>query len=216
MESTFIYALCEPGTRTVRYIGKANNLKRRLRAHLGTSVSMNTHLGCWLKGLLFRGEKPSLIVLREVPKDQWQIAEERYIRLARGLGMKLVNCSDGGDGVTFTPEVRAKMSASHKGVRFSPERRAASARATTGQKRTPEQCANIGRVHKGKKASPELLKKMSEAMRGEKNPNFGRPRPLETRLKISASNTGQKRSLESREKMRVSALAFHARKAAQV
>lgn len=212
--TTFIYALCEPNSRTVRYIGKANDPKRRFQGHLHKSVKFNTYLGRWLRSL--NGEKPELVVLREVPIEQWEAAEERYIRLARGLGMRVVNGSDGGEGVTFTPEVKAKMSAAHTGVRLGSEHRAAIGAGHVGLKRSPEQCEAIGAIHRGKKATPAQLKVMSDVMKGEKNPNFGRPRPLETRLKIAASNRGQKRSLESREKMRASALAYRARKAAQV
>lgn len=111
MTTTFIYALCEPGTRTVRYIGKTDKPKARIRQHcLERSSKRKTHLGCWLRSLRSCGKKPEMVVLREVPYDQWELAEERYIRLARGCGMRLVNETDGGNGVTMTPEMRKKIS----------------------------------------------------------------------------------------------------------
>lgn len=121
MATTFIYALCEPGTRTVRYIGKANNPVRRLQNHLSQSKKAKTRLGNWLRSL--NGENPSLVVLREVPLDQWEVAEERYIRLARGCRIDIVNGTDGGDGgyipASQSPEACAKRRSSMKGRRPS-------------------------------------------------------------------------------------------------
>lgn len=130
---TFIYALCEPGTRTVRYIGKANDPKRRMRSHLHTTIKKNTPLGAWLRS----GVRPELVVLREIPCGDWEMAEERYIRLARGCGMNLLNVGDGGEGVNHTPEVRAKLSAANKGKpkkAFTAKHCAAISAATQGPK----------------------------------------------------------------------------------
>lgn len=160
MKTTFIYALCEPGTRTVRYIGKANRPERRFVEHLRASVKKKTHLGHWLSGVSNRGEKPVLVVLREVPFERWAEAEERYIRIARGCGMKLVNATDGGDGLANpTPETRAKMSAAHKG------------RPVT---ETQLACLEAGRIFAG---TPERRAAMSATMSGKGNPMFGRSGP---------------------------------------
>lgn len=161
MKTTFIYALCEPGTRTVRYIGKADDPKKRLRDHRSSSVKKKTPLGEWLRSLILRAESPDLIILRGVPVDLWEIAEERYIRLARGCGMDLVNSNGGGGGVvkhtletreklsakqlgtTRSPETRKKMSGASKGVPKSPEHRASLSKALIGRPKAPEHCAAI-------------------------------------------------------------------------
>lgn len=183
MKTTFIYALCEPGTRTVRYIGKTNTPSRRLRDHLSTSIKMKTYLGNWLRLLVSKGEKPDLIILREVPYEQWEIAEERYIRMARGCGMKLVNLTDGGDGVTQTPEVRRKISVALTGP----------LNYAFGKKRPPETCAKIGAGQTGtlnhmfgKKHAPGACAKII----GPLNPAFGTKRSLETRARMSAAQSG--------------------------
>lgn len=198
MTTAFIYALCEPGTRTVRYIGKANNPEKRLKAHIISSVHQKNHLGNWLRSLQSKNIVPNMIILREVKYDKWQEAEERYIRIARGCGMKLVNSTDGGEGVTITPEILKKIVAKN-----------------TGKKRTPEQCAAIRNRQLGqngpmfgKKASLVTRAKMRASRLGEKNHNFGRVTPAETRAKISAALSGdknprfgKKHSLETRALM---------------
>lgn len=114
--TTFIYALCEPGSRTVRYIGKSNDPRCRLKyGHLLDSVTRNTHLGRWLKRIARNKQAPNLLILAEVSRRSWKSEERRYIAAARMLGMYLVNSTDGGEGITMTPETRRKIGASLRG-----------------------------------------------------------------------------------------------------
>lgn len=153
METTFIYALCEPHSRTVRYIGKANDPKHRFLEHLWYSVKFQSHLGCWLRSLLSQGEKPNLVILREIPDSHWQISEERYIRLAKGLGMSLVNGTEGGEGLhNPSTETRAKISA------------AVSAR-NRGRTVSLETRKKLSSASRGKPMSLESRKKLSAAGR---------------------------------------------------
>lgn len=168
MKTTFIYALCEPETRKVRYIGKTNNLKTRFGAHLRQSSKKKTPLGDWLQGLLIREEKPTMILLRKVEGDGSE-AEMRYIRLARGCRMALTNATDGGDGVTVTPELRAARS-----------------RAMKGRVLSPAQCAAIGDRQRGVPKSIEHCKALSagQQRRAEKDRAAG----------ILHKNSGRKQS----------------------
>lgn len=117
-ETYFIYALCEPGSRTIRYIGKTRNLLRRLSQHLSDSSKAPTHLGRWLNKLLLSGKSPTMVPIRQVSRAESSGVEIEFIRLARGIGMNLVNATDGGDGVTMTEEIRQKLrgpkSAAHR------------------------------------------------------------------------------------------------------
>lgn len=155
-----IYALCEPGTRTVRYIGKTRSPQQRLKEHLRISSHLKTHLGNWLRSLA--GEVPNLVTLREVPESEGTAAEIKYIRIAReSLGMDLVNSTDGGDGVTMTPEIREKLS--KRGRDISEELRVRRGRAISAAK-------------KGVPISAETRHKRRGKHVGKKNPNFGKCR----------------------------------------
>lgn len=201
MKTTFIYALCEPGTRTVRYIGKTDRLlKQRLKEHLKDSIKKKSHLGNWLRLLKSRLQKPEMIPLREVPTEQWKIAEERYIRLARGLGMNLTNASDGGEGNSgykHTPEAIEKMRAhmnskDNTGVN-SP---------WFGHKHTPETRAEYSRKRTGVPMCLTHRLKARASKLGAKNHRFGTKASLETRAKMSASHCGKTHTEEAKAKMR--------------
>lgn len=159
MKTTFIYALCEPDLQVpvIRYIGKTVRLKRRFRDHCNHSFKASTHLGCWLRSLKARSEIPVLMTLTEVPEEIGSAAEILYIRLARENGMDLVNATDGGDGVTMTPQIRKKISDKNKGRIASEEAR-----------------ANMSAAKQG----PEH--------RGVNHSCFGRTRSEETKIKLRA------------------------------
>lgn len=153
MKTAFIYALCEPGTRTVRYIGKSNNLKKRFRQHL--KPRGKTYLGNWLRSL---SSPPVLVILHEVSvSESWQEEERRYISCARAIGMDLVNVTDGGEGASGwkpSAETLAAISAAKAGVPRSPKARAAISASKTGVPHSPEHCAAISAVQKGVPWSP--------------------------------------------------------------
>lgn len=120
--TTFIYALCEPGTRIIRYIGKSIRPEKRFVEHAKRSSKQNTYLGNWLRAALTRGEIPNMVILREVPGDGGSTAEIKYIRIARdSLGVRLVNGTDGGDGLNNPPpETREKIAAAQRGLKRGP------------------------------------------------------------------------------------------------
>lgn len=102
MKTSTIYALCEPGTRTVRYIGKTGDIKPiyRFNRHLKHSVTLDTHLGHWLKGVVAAGLKPNFVLLSTVPFIEGGDEERLFIAAARMLGLKLTNATEGGDGAS--------------------------------------------------------------------------------------------------------------------
>lgn len=180
MATTFIYALCEPGTRKVRYIGKTSTTsKKRLSRHLHETIKLDTYMGRWLRLLRSHEKVPTLVVLKEVEGDG-NDAEKRYIRYAKGLGMRLVNATEGGEGVTMTPEIRKKI----------------------GDKNRGESNGMFGRV-----CSPEeRLKKsaqMSLAHAGNKNPSFGKIYTEEESIQMSLATGGRTRTLAHRTALSV-------------
>lgn len=197
MKTTFIYALCEPRTRTVRYIGKTGNLKKRLRNHLCSKEK--THLGYWIRGVVARGEKPEMIVLRKVEGDGSD-TEIRYIRVSRRLGIRLVNSTDGGDGVTMTPEIRRKIGDKNRGKpnvmkgRVRPPEFGASISATKmGHEVLLETRRKISETKKSRKLKhpPEWCAAQSLRMSGKNHPLFGKHHSEKTRELQSAAKLGK-------------------------
>lgn len=148
--TTFIYALVDPTTRFVRYVGKANNPKRRRFLHLNpSSLRPNTRKNNWIKGLLAIGKKPELLILEEVEECLWEAAEIRWISHYRNLtgAPELTNGTSGGDGAERghrkSPETLQKLSLSLRGRKVSKETREKISRSNFGKKRTPEQREKI-------------------------------------------------------------------------
>lgn len=130
-----IYGLADPrdildGLTTlsaVRYIGKTVDAARRYIKHLCPSqledAERNTYKSRWIRSLLRAGYKPFLYVFSEVSPDEDANDVERYwIRLARKVGARLTNGTDGGDGGSTHPpgwtmpvSTRIKISEAQRG-----------------------------------------------------------------------------------------------------
>lgn len=101
MACGYIYALTDPETDDIRYVGKtARDPHRRLWEHNDRSgVSNNrkgklTKVNEWIESL---EDGPGLLVLEEHPSSLEE-SEARWIHWLRADGLKLLNMTDGGDG----------------------------------------------------------------------------------------------------------------------
>lgn len=97
-----IYALADPrNPEDIRYIGKTSlTLKERLNAHINKVKYRRCHSSYWIKSLLIKGIKPIIILINEVPEEDWIESEIFYIALYKVLGYKLTNHTIGGEGAT--------------------------------------------------------------------------------------------------------------------
>lgn len=121
-----IYALCEPDTGVIRYVGKSFNIRQRFQEHnKPRELNEPTRKAAWVKSVHKKGFKPTLKVLVELPRfDNKAEANEllyslewSIITTLKAAGFDLVNGSDGGPGMTglkFSKESRKKMSESAK------------------------------------------------------------------------------------------------------
>lgn len=118
---TAIYALVDPRTMEVRYVGKANNPKKRLHHHIyDAEHGKQTHNARWIRILLSEALSPTVVILDSVPKSKiaWEEAERRWIAHFRANGAKLTNETDGGDGTdgyVWDREKLAKKSSARRG-----------------------------------------------------------------------------------------------------
>jgi len=96
---TSIYALADPETDEVRYVGKADCVKERYASHLREAkTGKNSHKCNWIRQLFSKDLIPKLIVLEEVSQEDWKKAEIYYIEEFKKLGHRLTNIAKGGEG----------------------------------------------------------------------------------------------------------------------
>lgn len=164
----YIYALIDPRTREVRYIGKSVDPLRRLDCHLDDKDS-SLRKSRWLKKL---GERPILKILESGVGSSWIESERWWIKFYREeVGADLTNLTDGGEGllgIRFSAESRAKM-AVRKGVKLSAEikdRISKSLKGHPGHKHSDE---DRKRMSDHRKANPTLLNWLNSLSIDERN-----------------------------------------------
>lgn len=96
---TFIYALADPETDEIRYVGKADSVKERFTSHMREAKQGKlSHKCAWIRQVIEKQQIPKLIVLEEVNQNEWKKAEIYYIAEFRKLGHSLTNIAKGGEG----------------------------------------------------------------------------------------------------------------------
>lgn len=97
--TTFIYCLVDPFTKEIRYVGKSNQPKIRLRRHIrNAKEGQKSHKSNWIRTLLDKKSKPILKFLEEVNQLDWEEKERFWIRKLRDAGFDLTNTCIGGLG----------------------------------------------------------------------------------------------------------------------
>lgn len=186
MKAVFIYALKDPITGAIRYIGRTTNPKKRFGDHLTAVKKEKNHRSNWIRSLCEKGLKPELELLAQVPESEWKQNEIDYIAVFRSMDCDLVNGTDGGDrgpswaGKKHSLEARAKIGDAHRGKHISLETRSKLSAANKGKLHSPETCAKIRAAQIGRKQSPYTIAKRTAKTTGKK-------RTLETREKLSAA-----------------------------
>lgn len=194
IKTTCIYYLHDPNTYKIRYIGKADNPKRRLQFHLSEAknTKRKSHKLNWLRILLKNEQKPVLrIVDNEIPVDKWEWYEQQHIKLAKEIGCKLTNGTDGGEGgigCKHSDETRMKISLANKGKKRTDESKKklkiiSSNRSDELKKRF---------TNKGNKHTEEAKKKMSLARKGRISWNKGLTKETDERVKNNYLKKGDR------------------------
>lgn len=197
--TTCIYALADPRTNAIRYVGKADNPRKRLVSHHYEKRS--TWKVRWLKQLSALGLVPTLIIVARVAKSDWQDAERFWIAHYRAQGARLTNMTDGGEGlVNASEETRQKVAAAtrrrmndpvYRAIVFTPERAAKISAALRGCPKSAAHIAKLPQNQKGRHLSAEHAERARAALRqyGWRRPK-GMALTTAARQKISAALRG--------------------------
>jgi len=97
LHEIFIYGLKENGLKEIKYIGKTNNTKRRLREHIIESKKINkSYKHKWINSVIKKGGYIEIEIVENVHSNNW---EEREIYWINELGISnLTNYIIGGGG----------------------------------------------------------------------------------------------------------------------
>lgn len=173
MTVAHIYALYDPDDPShVRYIGKTDNVERRLSQHLQAALMRNLiRPSCeWIRMLALRGVSPGIRVLKTVPLEQWAVAERAEILAYRVDGHQLTNATEGGNGAWF-PDPAARE------------------RHRAGVSVAMQSAAVQAKIRKPKSEAHKLA--LSDAL-------SGRSLSDETKSRLAAARTGKALSIKHR------------------
>lgn len=147
----YIYTLNDPDTLEIRYIGKTDDLNRRLVRHCNEKGK--THRIFWVQSLIAKGKRPVIMILQKLNStDNWQQHEIRWIAYGRAKGWRLTNKTDGGDGVVnLTGDSLERLR-----------------KAWVGRKHSPESIIRIGLASKGRVKTEAMKQVMKDKMAGRK------------------------------------------------
>jgi hypothetical protein len=149
LSSVVIYALVDPRSDCIRYIGQAKNAENRLLGHLNDPA--RTRKNNWIRQLLKLGLKPIMEILEETSDPDRD--ECFWIASLRAAGANILNQNDGG-AVVYTDEIRAKLAAAGrkgKGRKKSEEHKAKLRAANLATWSDPVKRQEHSKINKGRK-----------------------------------------------------------------
>jgi len=220
VERNLVYALVDPRTAEVRYVGKTIRGVERIREHTQSSSldREETYKARWIRSLRRDGLAPVIRILEAQPtRKQLNEAEVRWIAYGRESGWPLTNLTDGGEGALGrNPESIAKFRAKMIGHPVSAETRAKISAANKIAYASPKLRKLVGDRARGKELSPEARALISaagvrrfedpvaRARQGEAQRRRFAAAPVseETRARLSAAGRGRVFTEETRRKMK--------------
>lgn len=201
MEKIYIYTLSDPFTNEIRYVGKTNDINKRLVDHCKKcNLKNNSYKNNWIELLLSKNKKPKIEILDEVFDDEWQFLEKYWIEQLKQWGFNLTNMTSGGEGKDnyICPiETKNKISKSlsgqnhpNWGKKLSDTTKIKISMGNMGKKVSSETKNKLSNSKKGKKLSDEHKNKLSKTLIGNKR-RLGIKHTEETKKKLSIANKGK-------------------------
>lgn len=146
-----IYALLDPLSKEIKYIGKSSRGMLEPKTYSKPSASKGKRkVSKWIKKLQKLNLKPEILIIEENIIDEKTLNEREIFNISyyRSLGCDLKNLTDGGEGSVghkHTDEARKKISEASKNQVWTEERK-----------------KNISEANKGRKVDPEHNRKLQE------------------------------------------------------
>ena len=182
-----------------RYIGSAVNIRKRWQEHLST-LRRGRHYNRHLQRAFTRyGETAFLFDVLESAEPEVLIVREQHYLDTLKPEYNIAFTADSQLGYQRSLEARKKMSEKKRARRLSEKHRRKISEALIGRQVSDETRRKLSEASSGWHQSHESRRKMREAWTlerrqgqsktrsGEGNPNYGKPRTEETRLKTSQS-----------------------------
>lgn len=193
--TTHIYALNDPRDGHVRYIGKADDVARRLREHISGHARPSTSK--WIEELSRRGLEPTMTILATVAKSRWQEAEKFQIALFRSRGYDLLNLAPGGNAPYIgdghlSAAHRKRIGDAHRGKSLSVEHRRAIGLSNKTNPLSLEHWRTVHEAQRNIPLSEDHKRKLSEAVKVSK-------KAAEQRQRLCKSNVGRPFTDERRQ-----------------
>lgn len=176
MKIAYIYTLSDPRfPDKIRYVGKTNNPRRRLRQHINTSLRHvgNNRKDNWIKSVVKEGYEPVINIIETIyyqKEKDWSESEIKWILYYRESGHPLTNISKGGIGLKgfkFSKKTIKTRSEALKGHLVSQQTRDKISKANKGKGRhkyTEEQKKNHSLNMLKRKLTPDQKNKMLKGL----------------------------------------------------
>ncbi len=167
-KNIFIYALCEPNSEIIRYIGLSTRGFKRIKDHWRSGYDKNpkklTKCKSWIRGIRLKKEIFNVIYLEYFDNDGNHVdkAEIKYIKQYKDLGYDIINHTDGG---RKDFHYRTDISIPKHIVNTSPEARKRSSDIANNMWKTPgfkEEIKEIRKTWETKEWKQGIAKTLSE------------------------------------------------------
>lgn len=188
-----IYTLKDPRSEEIRYVGfTKRDPAVRMRYHLRDTGTTYRHR--WINSLLAVGVSPVMQLVHRGDGPGWQEAERAWISFFRNFGCRLVNSTEGGEGLVGWGTKEQRSARRAKGVASTtPEQRSEAARKGFAN-RSPE-AKSAG----GKAAAKTMTEERREHQRLMARRRFQAMTP-EQRREFMEKAFNTKRSFEDRSR----------------
>lgn len=166
-EFVYIYALIDPITLEVRYIGRTKDLKKRYWGHLTPSSQYKSHKCNWFKSLKKVNLKPIMQIIDIVSLEECLNKEIYYIMLFKEKGCNLTNGNNGGGTIENVESLKERLKVYNPMVTDEARKKAVNSRKNKNKNwHSKETIEKIKSGNKGKKRSKESIERQVKSMTG--------------------------------------------------